>query len=1311
MAEYCVLSPSRGKKTFEGLKKKFGYSDARKIFLTSLNQDFLEDYKDTLILDDEGVPTLQSILDNEYMKEFIGEERMLKGLNAPYKPMENTRSNYESALESAREYNLSGEKHEEYVATVETEGNNIRVTIQRRTHDAEQRFQNQYGTKQLNDKLLEILEPLGVTIGDLTEAEAKTGINGVTDFDAAKNMASGLSTIIRVANSNTGYEALTEELAHLITALYEDEPLIERALQTLENNPEAIAKILGDNYEDYVSRYNNDNSQLAFEALGHLFMDGLNKHTKNIPDKTQNFFKRVFDWVVNKFKNLYNPKSIDSIVQDIEASMIPFASSILEEQREELKSIKDIRRNGKFFSTVASANKAVDLLQEVLKIEKKRVKIYDEGNAQYKKLQDRIDEYSTIAEGINVQKSPEQALLEYIQETLKEVDNIYKNMVDLDKLPLSDQFRILQNTNTYMKMYARITDYYYKSVSQNTQPDSFFNTEYDINGMKVSIESVLANVKDLNQRISDKYIKYAFPAFAKFLEPMLGTKIKIPFGKRKGEEIEVSKLLEEMEDISYFDRWIDSMANSSDIILQAMDRIVQKAKHEAHKKSLEDIRNIRALQQRMEKDGITDTSWMFERDNEGHKTGNYISEINHGQFKKDYEAMINKIKEKYGENPTGIELQAALDERKEWLKNHCIVTPAGRIPNPDIYHNSVYDRLSDKQKAYLDEFIRIKEKIEQGFPPNFQKPLRCIQMRKSRGQRYIESATSLSALVENIKGSLEEDYMHTEDDNEEYGENTKLMHFDNTEFMRLPLLYTKELSNKDELEEDIFKTLMNYQYMANRHDALAGVINEVEVSYDLMTKHRKYYNTQFGKPFKDLSSDEKIYKEASEAEAKLRDWLECQVYGRYLKQDGDSEIGKVSVNKMLNQFIKLNSTLKMGFNWLADIANITTGLAMTNIEAAGGMFFNAKELAKADLAYSPLEAIKDSLNRQKETKQGLFGELFNIDEFYRTELRQTSQAKKTVLRLLNVPLAYIGQDCGQHWLSYRTGIAMAIRQQVLKNGQQMSLWDALEVKTDENGNNYLNMDEITNLDGSEFNTFDFAEKIKGINHNLFGIYNESDQSAANRVILGRAMLQFRKWMKPQYNTRFQSMQYNVRLNIWEEGYYRTLVRLAQETITGSRNVFREWKNLNEEERANVKKCICEVAQFAIVTMISGLLLGGEGDRDDDSFFYKLLEYVSKRLEHELGGLTPSLTMFGEITKTVQSPIPAVSTLVDLFTLLNTGLSIDGHDHEITSGPYKGLTPFQKALIKAPIPAVSYWHKIDKFINELDTQTQFYERPW
>lgn len=1310
MAKTCKLYPTRGRQTFEGLKKRFGYELAKKILVQSIDPQFLQDYKDTLVLTDEGIPTLESLLNNSYMKDLIGDETLINGLNSLYPKMPNTRNNYEQALESAKEYNLTGENHDSFVATVESEGDSIKVTIQKRTIAAEQRFQNQYGAKVLNDRLLEVLKPLGVTIENLVEAES-SGINAVTDFDAAKNMASGLSSIIRAADSMSGYEAITEELAHLITALYEEHPLIRRALQTLESNMDAVKKILGDSYDEYNSRYQGDTSKLAFEALGHLLQNNLSKNIDNIPPKSKSLFQRMFDWVISKFKGLYNPKSIDSMIAEIDASITPFALSILKEQDIERKSLADIKRKGRFYSVASRASSAIDLLQDVIKVEKKRVQIYDTESGTHKKLKDRIEEFESTIAGIG-DKTPEQQLLDYLQETLKEIDGIYRNMENLNELPLHDRFAVLRSTNDYMKMYARIIDYYYKSSSENTDPDSFFNTEHEVSGRKISLASVLKDVQHLNRIISERYIEYSFPAFAKFLEPILGKTIKIPFGKNKGEEVEISKILYEMKDISFFDKWLDSMSNSSDVILQSMDRIVQKAKHDAHTKSLEDIRNIRTLQQRMENDGITTTSWMFEKDSEGHKTGNYISEINHGQFNKDYKEILKTLGEKYGEHPTGEDYLRMAEEKKQWVKEHCITTPTGKIPNPDLYRNADYDRLTDKQKAYLKEFVDMKALIEKNFPPHLQSPLKCIQMRKSRGQRLMESTTSLSSLVENVKGSLEEDFLHTEDDSEDYGENTKLMNFDNTEFMRLPLLYTRELKNQDELEEDVFKTLMNYQYMANRHDALESVINEVEVGYDLMTKHRKYYTTQYGKPFIDKASEEKIYKEVSEAEFKLSEWRESQVYGRYLKKEGDSEIGKVSVTKLGNWFIKLNSTLKMGFNWLADIANITTGLAMTNIEAAGGQFFGAKELAKADLEYSPMDALKDSFNRQKETKQGLFGELFNIDEFYRTELRQTSQVKNTVLRVLNVPIAYLGQDCGQHWLSYRTGIAMALRKQVLKNGEQMSLWEALEVKTDpKTGLNTLNIDEITELDGTKFDTFKFAEAIKGINHNLFGIYNESDQNAANRIVLGRALQQFRKWMKPQYNTRFQKMQYNIRLNMWEEGYYRTMLRLTEELIKGERNVFREWKNLAPEERSAVRKCIMEVSQFALVWFASGFIFGGGDDDNDDSFFVKLLEYVTKRLKHELGGLVPSTTMLSELMKTVQSPIPALTTLRDTFNVINTGLSISGHDHEIQSGPYKGLTPFEKSLTKVPIQPVAFYHKIDKFLHQLDEEVRFYEKDY
>lgn len=35
-----------------------------------------------------------------------------------------------------------------------------------------------------------------------------------------------------------------------------------------------------------------------------------------------------------------------------------------------------------------------------------------------------------------------------------------------------------------------------------------------------------------------------------------------------------------------------------------------------------------------------------------------------------------------------------------------------------------------------------------------------------------------------------------------------------------------------------------------------------------------------------------------------------------------------------------------------------------------------------------------------------------------------------------------------------------------------------------------------------------------VSQSLFGTYNDEDANVANRVIVGRAIMQYRKWMKP-----------------------------------------------------------------------------------------------------------------------------------------------------------------------------------------------------
>ena len=67
----CTYIPSKGENLFRQLKKQHGYEMAIEIFLRAINPKFISDNKNTLSLDTEGVPTLESLMSNKWMKKFI----------------------------------------------------------------------------------------------------------------------------------------------------------------------------------------------------------------------------------------------------------------------------------------------------------------------------------------------------------------------------------------------------------------------------------------------------------------------------------------------------------------------------------------------------------------------------------------------------------------------------------------------------------------------------------------------------------------------------------------------------------------------------------------------------------------------------------------------------------------------------------------------------------------------------------------------------------------------------------------------------------------------------------------------------------------------------------------------------------------------------------------------------------------------------------------------------------------------------------------------------------------------------------------
>ena len=1317
----CVFVPSKGAKLFRTLRKNFGYNVARKVFLTSIHPQFLSKYKSKLDLDEEGVPSYASLMRNNHIKTIIGQNLMHESIQDKFKPVEDTRQNYEILLEDAYRFNTENEQRDDFVAVVDyVKDGQIGVIILPKTSKNIDKFNQQYSAQKLNDRILDIFAPIGLTIGDLSKMEEQSGRVGITDFSKAKEVAKGFGTLIRLANNKEGAEALPEEFSHVIIGIFRDSPLVSRALNALQDTPGAIEQILGEDYQDVYDYHNGNMDAIAEEALGHVLRDNLLKNTTPTPNPS--LFRRMINWIIQQFKN-FSLDYLEKSINDVDSSMGKLAKDILNGTIQITETdIENSQRDLALNALSDRIDRNLEILRQAEIVERKRLRI-SRDEAKIDSIKDAIEGIGEFRRG---DKDSVEGLLRYAKRASDELKAKLAGFRMIDAMSQEQKFAFLRSARSYMQSYDGFIQAMKNALDEEElEDDNLFAKQYVINGLTLEIPEILKELSELSSKIGRLYTRHAMPAFAEFLSPFLGENIKIPFGKYAGTVISVEELLKEAkQDISIMDMWLDSMADSSDVLLQLIDAAVKDAKDTARLETMDIFRDIWKLRDEFEDAGITDMEWVFEKDSNGRKSGNYISRINYAQFELEKQEMLERLEEKYGKNPRGQDAIDYIEERDSWFETHALSKYRPNDPDPEVYKNEDYENLSSSRKVLLQHFLNLKERLDKKLPDSRVDTLKAIQIRKRGNERLWESITSPESLFEHIKNSIAETFLDREDDDQIFGERYAegLQDFSGQEFMTLPVLYTNRLKNPNELSTDIFGSLMAYAFMACNYEQMDKIIDPLEVGRTLIKEKRKVKQTRGGRTLAEKYKQgnnvivNTIYKGNSNIEARLDAYYESQVYGRYLADSGTLSIfgvdTKVNKNKLTSWILKSSSVAQLGLNWLANLGNVTTGVAMQNIEAFAGQHFGFKELAKADgiyIAEIP-KFLSELSSRNKTGKLALVYELLDIRQDFNKTAKNSIQTKNWLKRLFGAEVAFLGQEAGDHWMYGRTAIAMMLRQEVLLNGQKMNLWEALQTRSVDGNDKIkeLNYKDITDLDGNPFNFKKFGRRIADVNHDLFGIYNDDDSNAANRVALGRLAQQYRKWMKAQYNRRFQANQYSVTLDDWKEGYYVTLGRVSMQLIRGMFQMEANHHKLEDFEKQNIRRALWEIIQFGAVCALCRFI---EWPEDKDRpWFTKLAEYACRRLKHELGGLTPSTIIPQELLKTVKTPFPSLGVVQNGFNLINSLLTPEDYFNTIQSGPYKGMNNVEKNFIKAPLPILPQVRQIQRFTGDLDTSIMYYVRP-
>lgn len=1323
MARNCAIIPqvrnNKGQvvdsKLFKGLLAYTGNnrSEATRLYLITKSSEFIKNWNPRLTLDENNEPTLRSLLQKTNLSDVIPESKVLERLNREigyYKRgmdrpalWVNNDENYQKLLQKAISFNQTSDFRDDYVAKIikiqDTESPRIfiGVKVEKRNRlnsiDADKMAYN----ANLNSRLRDILASNGIAVGALTDLEKRMGINGVTDFDVARTAANGMIEMIRLANGIEGEKALPEEFAHFAIEAMGESPLINRLINNLSSSG-LIGEILGDEYETYNTLYKGDTAKLAKEAAGKLLAKHLLKSEPIGQKPYKNLLERVILAIKSFFKTM-NANQIQKAMYEADKDFGRLARDILNGRMDEEINVENISFSGLFYQTNERVQRDKKLLQDIMNNELKRLKIYEKRNpnSQFSANQRLLIDRLEIELADNNEVEGIYAFLDNALEELQKVSNRLEVLRNTPATNANERASVLRDVRNYM--------YSYKNIIEDIRRALVDEERYTDNRYGQRVRVALDNASIL---IGDLFVKYndvSMPLFVDFIKPFVGENIMIPFGKFKGKVIKAEDLVKMAdEDISFFDRWLDSMADSSDYMLKVMDQAVKKSKEQARLRTIDVMKQLQAATIKLEKAGIKNTDWMFERDSKGNLSGNYISEINQALFKEKVREMFKSLNEKYGKNPVGENAEKYKKERQAWFDANMEIVNGKKVPKMSIYGNKQYQRLNAAQKEYYDTVMNIKSQLDSYLPEKYTTLTNAVKIRKDLLER-VKSSDGVRSGAKQIWESIKDEFIRRTDD-VDFGDRATVKDFEGNEVQTLPIYFTKlkEGESANDLSTDIVSTLTAYAAMANDFDEMNKVIDVLELGRDLL-RERQVIQTQGGKTlvekFKAVGRkvESKLTKEgeATRFVQRLNDFFEMQVYGRYMADEGTFGKTNIDKGKVANFVNRVTSMNNLALNVLSGISNLATGKVMMRIESFAGEFFNEKNTITADRIYGQsLPAYLAEIgNRVKTSKLALWDELFNVMQEYEQDVREVNFDRKTWFsRMFGTSTLFFMNNAGEHWMQNRTSLALADAYKMkAPNGKIVSLWDAMEVvpidKNNKKAGAKLQLKQgYTKADGSAFTQDDiikFSRRSAAINQRMHGIYNKADRSAIQRLAIGRMGMMFRKWIKPSLNRRFKSATYNYDLDAWTEGYYRTsgrfLLQLARDLRETQFNLAARWNELTPTEKANIRRALTETGHFLAVMAIIGLIEWS--DDKDRPWLVRMAEYQARRLYTELGAMIPGKPMISEGLKIIKSPAAGVNTIenmLDLTKLLNPWNYMD----ELQSGRYEGHSTAYKSFFESPI---------------------------
>lgn len=1300
MAESCAIIPQvRGKngkvKDSKLFKDLLSFTDNNRnlvynIYYRAINPDFINSFKN-IKLDDAGEPTIQSLIKNG-LKDFIEEKDILSKISSDYKFLDkegnsikksDTTENYTSMVEQAIDFNQHSQFSEDYSAVVRrTKDGLIYVSLEESTPETQAEASKMKASYHLNNKIRDFLSRNGISIGALNSLDIALRRSGVIDFTV--KATEGIRELIRIAKGSKGETILPEEFSHFIVESLDSSPLISRLINLMKDNSLA-KKVLGEEFDNYKNLADED---IAKEAVARLLMDKI-YNMSNIPSGIWN---NLLDRVHKEYKTKYGKMSSEEVLQmlkEYEAEIDGFIKSL-----PDLSIPKPI--NETVLSHIDDTNsKLSNALKKIMDLELRRYALY----------KNRLTKSGTEKDVSEKFRNAQRDLLNLIEGYLLAgnyykgislyVDNMLKTMKDINT-----RLSSLNSLTSNRKKASTLRDLYNYTQSYKIAI-SYMNDIYDLTDIdNENLNKIKDEFKSITDSLNTELInaerdikKAMLSTFSEFISQYIPEE-----GIREGDRIITREDAEELirgasKDMSAINTYLDSAAESTNSLIKVVDKLIKERKYNERKRVTELKRRILAMYQKAKEAGITVFDFMFEKDENGNYTNNYVSRIDWVRFNKERDRFRAELKEKYKDKNIkfGKDRLAYNSEIEEWERNNKIEN----YINPDFPKGA--------ELEYYNEFMDIRQELLNLLPENILKDNNqnfAIQIKKSLVDRL--SSTPMSEWPSQIKQAAKDSLIRKEDETE-FGIKTSLQDLGGNEAYALPILFTSPVSS-NELSHDTTSTLAMFADMAIFYDEMSNIVDALEVGRTLVNENMDVTDTVGDKP--KVSVVEQLGRIASKAISKkssniaeaYENLVNSQAYGIRSKDEGsigDTSIDKQKAATFATKFAGLS---QLAFSFLASSAAAAQDMVNVNIEALAGQYFSFKDLLKADKEYvkNITGRLSDLGNSIKSNKLDLFNEMFDVRHDFENESKYPDFAKSKFAKLFNINSAYFMMSLGSDFGETRVALAMAYNTKVkLADGTETNLYDALEERyIDENNPSYgkkLVFPEGATIveTGEDANDYinSFSHKALAVNQRLFGIYNDADRNALKRTAYGKLFLQYRDWLKPALNRRFGSKRDNLMLGEETEGYYRTLYELCKKIIKDSRELhtlaFKSAiESLDTTQIANLKRAGAEVGQL-VLTIVAFNFLKSKWKDKDNPWILRTATYLARRLQTDMLSVMPTPAIFSEFFRIVKEPIAAVDPLESVLKLV-TDIANPYAYKELQSGPYKGHSRFYRDLMNSPL---------------------------